>query len=320
MAVPTNTFQTYQSIGMREDLSDIIFNIAPVETPFLSMLPKEKAKGRYHEWQTDTLASASGENKVIEGDDVSADAVTPTVRLGNYTQISDKSVQISHTAEKVDKAGRKSEMSYQVALRGKELKRDMETRLTGNYPSAAGAAGTARESAGFEAWIVTNDQRGATGADGGFSGGTVSAATDGTQRAFTETLLKAAIKASWTEGGNPDTIMVGAFNKQAASAFSGIATLYRDTGQSKKQASILGAADLYISDFGQHKIIANRFSRDRSALVVDSAYWSLAQLEPMKLTNLAKTGHSDQKLLWCEYALVSKNEKSSAIVADLTTA
>lgn len=318
MTTPTNTFQTYQAIGNREDLSNIIYNIAPTETPFLSMIPKEKITNRYTEWQTDSLVAANGTNATIEGDTATTDAVVPTVRLGNYAQLSDKVVQIARTQEVVDKAGRKSEMSYQVAMRGKEIKRDMETRLTGNYASVAGNATTARQTAGFEAWITTNDERNGVGAEGGFSSGIVAAATDGATRTFTEALLKSVIQKCWTQGGDPDVIMVGATNKQTASGFSGIATLYRDTGQSKKQASILGAADLYISDYGQHKIVANRFSRDRSALVVDTDYWALGELDPMQMTNLAKVSHSDRKMLWCEYALISKNEAASGIVAELS--
>lgn len=323
MAVPTNTQQTFQQIGNREDLSDKIYDITPVETPFLSKAKRGRCTAVDPEWQTDELAAPNGDNKTIEGDDATTDAATPTVRPKNYVQLMDKVVRTSSTADAITTAGRKRELSYQITKRSRELKRDQETRLTGNYPSVVGAAGTARETAGVEAWLETNVSRGATGADGGYTAGTgiVSAATDGTQRAFTEALLKPVIKDVWEAGGSPKVIMVGPSNKQTASTFPGIATLYRDTGpKGNKAASILGAADIYVSDFGEHSIVPNRFSRDRTALVLDMDYWEVKYLQPYKVDRLAKTGHSERRMLSAEFTLCSKNEKASGAVADLTTA
>lgn len=239
------------------------------------------------------------------------------MRLGNYTQLSDKVIQVSSTQRASVNAGRGDELSYQLMKRSKELKRDIETRLTGNYASVAGGAGTARECAGFEAWIQTNDSRGASGANTAFSAGIQAAATDGTQRAFTETLLKDVLQLCWENGGEPSLLMVGAFNKKAASQFLGVADQIRDTGN--KRATIVGAADVYVSDFGSLDIVANRFSRSRSALVVDPSMWKLAYYQRYKTEDLAKTGHSDRKMLSVEFTLEACNEKSSGIVADLTT-
>jgi hypothetical protein len=197
------------------------------------------------------------------------------------------------------------------------LKRDIETRLTGNYASAAGAAGTARECAGFEAWIQTNDSRAGDGGSTAYTGGIQAAATDGTQRAFTETLLQDVLQLCWTNGGDPTMVMVGAFNKKAMSAFAGIADQVRDTGS--KRATIVAAADVYVSDFGQLNIIANRFSRSRSALVVDPSLFKLCYYQRFKTEDLAKSGHSDRKMLSVELTMESCNEKGSGIVADLTT-
>jgi hypothetical protein len=317
MAVPTDTTQTYQVVGRREDLTDVIHDVTPTETPFMSAIGKTTASSTYHEWQTDALAAASGTNKVIEGDDPANDAITATVRLGNYTQLSDKVIQVSSTQRASNNAGRGDELSYQLMKRSKELKRDMETTLTGNYASNAGAAGTARACAGFEAWIQTNDSRGATGGNTAFSAGIQAAATDGTQRVYTETLLKDVLQLCWENGGEPTQVHVGAFNKKAMSGFTGIADQVRDTGN--KRATIVGAADVYVSDFGQLSIIANRFSRSRSALVVDPTMWKLAYYQRFKTEDLAKTGHSDRKMLSVEYTLEACNEKSSGCVADLTT-
>jgi hypothetical protein len=318
MAVPSGTTQTYQAVGRREDLTDVIHDITPTDTPFMSAIGKGTADNTFHEWQTDALASPSGTNAVVEGDDPGNDSAAATVRLGNYTQLSDKVIQVASSQRAARNAGRGDELSYQLMKRSKELKRDMETRLTGNYASVAGNASTARECAGFEAWIQTNDSRGATGGSTAFAGGIQAAATNGTQRAFTETLLKDVLQLCWENGGEPSMVMVGAFNKKAASAFAGIATQYREnTGE--RQATILGAADVYVSDFGTLSIVANRFSRARSALVVDPSMWTLCYYQPFRTEDLAKTGHSERRMLSVEFTLEACNEKGSGCVADLTT-
>lgn len=317
MAVPSGTTQTYQVVGRREDLTDVIHDVTPTETPFMSAIGKGKADNTFHEWQTDALAAASASNAVIEGDDPANDAITATVRLGNYTQLSDKVIQVSSTQRAANNAGRGDELSYQLMKRGKELKRDIESSLTSNNASVAGAAGVARQSAGFEAWIQTNDSRGAGGANTAFAGGIQAAATDGTQRVYTETLLKDVLQLCWENGGDPSLVMVGAFNKKVMSGFTGVADQVRDTGN--KRATIIGAADVYVSDFGQLDIVANRFSRSRSALVVDPSMWKLAYYQRFKTEDLAKTGHSDRKMLSVEYTLEACNEKASGCVADLTT-
>jgi hypothetical protein len=317
MAVPSGTYQTYTAIGRREDLTDVIHDISPTDTVFMSNIGKGKAEQKNHEWQTDVLAAADGDNKVIEGDDVANDTAVPTVRLGNYTQLMDKVIGVASSNEVGAKAGRSSELSYQRTKRIKELKRDMEARLTGNYASAAGAAGTARECAGFEAWIQTNDSRGAGGANTAFTGGIQAAATDGTQRAFAEDQLKAVLALCAENGGDPSMVLMGAFNKQAASGFLGIAENRRETGE--KRAKIIGAADVYVSDFGEVSFVYSRFSRSRSALVVDPDMWKLCYYQPFKVEELAKTGHATRQLLSVEFTLEACNEKSSGVVADLTT-
>lgn len=325
MPVPSGTMQTYQQVGIREQLADMIYDISPTETPFLSNAKRGKATNRKAEWQLDALAAADGDNKTIEGDDATTDTAAPTSRLNNYTQLMDKVVRTSSTADAVSTAGRKKELSYQITKRSKELKRDMEARLTGNYASTAGAAGSARELGGLESWYATNTSRGGSaGASGGFSsttGVTVAATDSTTQRTFTEVLLKDVIRQCWESGGDPTMIMVGSFNKQKASAFSGIASLYRDTNgkNSAKQISIIGGADLYISDFGEHKIVPNRFSRSRTAHVLDMEYWEVQYLQPFSIVPLAKTGHSERRMLSAEFTLCSKNEAASGVVADLTT-
>lgn len=317
MTVPTSTVQTYGVVGRREDLTDVIHDVTPFDTPFMTAIEKGTAKNTFHEWQIDALAAASGTNAVIEGDDPANDAITATTRLGNYTQLSDKVLQVSSTQRASNNAGRGDELSYQLQKASKELKRDMETTLTGNYASVAGDASTARKSAGFEAWIQTNDSRGSGGSNTAFSGGIQAAATDGTQRAFSETLLKDVLQLCWENGGDPSMIMVGAWNKKQFSSFNGIADPVRETGT--KRATIIGAADVYVSDWGRLDVVPNRFSRSRSALIVDPGMWKLCYYQRFNTTDLAKTGHSDRKMLSVEYTLECCNEKSSGVVSDLTT-
>lgn len=305
---------TYDQVGIREDLVDAIYNIDPVETPFLSMAPRVNVKNTLHEWQTDSLDSAA-DNTAIEGADASFAPADPTVRLNNRTQISQKTVMISGTLEATDRAGRDREMTYQMLKRGQELKRDMETTLVGtNKAKVVGNATTARELASVEAWLATNTSRGATGADP--TGDGTDAATDGTQRAFTEGLLEGVIDSIWEAGGKPETILVGSFNKRAMNAFVGRAT---STDHPAKDKSIISAMDVYVSDYGDLKVVPDRFSRARTAFVLQRDKWAVGFLRNMQTYDIARTGDAEKKQLLVEYTLEARNEKSSGVVADLTT-
>ena len=312
MAQPTNTFDTYDSIGEREDLSDVIYNISPTDTPFLSSAAKTKATAVLHEWQTDSLAAAVTNNQVIEGDEATLDAVTATTRLSNSCQIMDKTVVITGTQEAVDKAGRASEIAYQIAKKAKELKRDLEASLTSNNAEVTGSATAARVAGGLRSWVATNDVMGTSGTSGG-AGNT--AAGNGTQRAFTETLLKSVIKSVWNAGGNPTMVMVGPFNKQKLSGFTGNSTRF-DAGA---DATLYTSVDVYASDFGQLQVVPNRFSRDREAWVLDMDYWGVAFLRDFTMHELSKTGDSEKRQLLLEATLESRNEGASGVVADVTT-
>ena len=313
MAITANTFQTYQAIGRREDLANTIYNISPSDVPFMSMIGRSKATNTLVEWQTDALAAAAN-NAQIEGDEYAFTAVTPTVRLGNYTQISRKTVVVSGTQQASNNAGRDSEMALQLAKNSKSLKRDMETALTQNVAKAVGATGTAGKLGGLETWTSTNVSRG-TGSPNGSGAGAGAAPVDaGTKRAFTETILKAVIQATYSSGGDPSVLMVGPFNKGVVSGFTGRASARQMIGESKIQA----AADLYASDFGDLKVIPNRFQRETSAFVLDPEYWSVAYFRDFKQEEVAKNGDAIKRALLVEYSLVAKNEAASGICADLT--
>ena len=310
MTILTGTYLTYSAIGNREDLTDQIYNISPTDTPFLGKVPTSKATAVKHEWQTDSLAAA-GANAQLEGDDFTYSTPSATTRVDNMCQISYKTVVVSKTQDAVNKAGRAREMVYQLMKRSKELRRDMEYTLTQNQAKVTGGASTARATRSLDAWYTTNVARGA----GGASGSTSTAATDGTQRPMTEALLKAGISAAWYAGGDPDLIMVGQFNKQVISSFAGNVTR---TDNNSGDKTLTTAIDIYVSDFGTHTVVANRFSRDRDCHILTTDLWSVAYLRPMNTVDVAATGDATKGAVVVEYALEARNEAGSAIVADLT--
>jgi hypothetical protein len=303
---------TYNGKGIAESFSDIIFDISPEETPLLSMCKRTSATQQYHQFQIDSLAPPAA-NAQLEGDDASYSTLAATTVLGNFNQISRKTVEISGTYDAVKKYGRKSQVAYQLMKAGKELKRDIDFALSRNSASRAGSAGTARLSAGMESWISGNRVKQNTGATTpGFSGGTVAAPTDGTARTFTEAVFKTALAAAWTDGGNPTTILMSATNKARFSAFAGIATKYNDV--TAKSAQIIGSADIYVSDFGNHSVQLSRQVRDNAVLCIDPDYVSVAFLRPIQKEQLAKVGDSERHMLITEYTLVVNNPNAHAKV------
>ena len=313
-----DTFSTYDAIGNREDLADMIYDISPMDTPFVSGIAKNQATATNHEWQTDELATPSN-NAKIEGADSTTTVSTPTVRLGNYTQISSKTPQVTRTQRQVDSAGRGDEMDYQVMKMAKELKRDQEFILLSNKAKVAGNEDAiARELAGVGAWVADNLNMGVGGVAP--TGDGTDARTTGTPRALDEASLKDVLAQCWDEGGNPDMIMAGSFNKQAFSAFVGGGASGPAQRNVNGDASRVNAAiDVYVSDFGSLAVVPNRFMEQDELFIAQMDMWALSTLANFEETPLAKNGDSDRVLLLSEYTLEAKNAKSSGIVADLTT-
>ena len=319
MAIVTNTFTTFDAKGIREDLSNVITNIAPEETPYMSNIGRESVSNSLYEWQTDTLAAAAA-NKQLEGDDVTSfDAVTATVRLQNYAQISRKTIVLSATEETVNKAGRRSELAYQIAKRGAELKRDQEFTMLNGAVAAAGNTTTARGTASLQAFIKTNYDMQTNGANPSYTTLPNSARTDGNVRTFTETILKNVIQQVWTAGGTPKILMTGPVNKQRVSGFSGIASSRFNIDGGARPATIIGAADIYVSDFGNVQVVPNRFQRERDAFVIDPDYAKLMTLRPYQQVELAKTGDAEKRMLIVEWGLKVTAENAHGIAADLIT-
>ena len=313
------TYQTYQAIGNREDLVDIIYSISPTETPFMSGIAKTKATNTLHEWQTDALADVAA-NAAVEGAAISYATLTPSVKETNYTQISTKGIKVSGTQDSVTAAGRNNELAYQVAKSAKELKRDMEVALLSNVAKAAGDATTARKLGGCQTWFETNVDAGVSGSGAG--NGAIR--SDGTQRAFTEAQLKGVLVSCYNEGGNPNMIMVNAFNKQKLSGFTGGSTRF-DAAEDRR---LITSIDVYESDFGTMQVSPNRFIRGangtsakigQDALILDMEYWACSFLRDFSLQTPAQDADADQRFMVAEYTLESRNEKASGLITDLTT-
>jgi Family of unknown function (DUF5309) len=316
MAAPTNTLITNNAVGNRESLHDIITILNKDETPFQSTIGAGSADATYEEWQLDALGNADTTNAQLEGDDTTAAAIAPTVRVGNRTQILKKPFTISTTQEVVKKAGRDSEISYQTALAGRRIKMDLEAMLCQNQASQAQSGSNPRKLGGLESWLTSNVSRGAGGSSGGFSAGNTVAATDGTQRTSTEALLKTVIRSAWNAGGKPTLLLMGASQKQNFSAFTGIATQYQEP--KGKAATVIGAVDRYVSDFGTLSAVASRYLRGREIAIVDPSLWRVLWLRKWKKEELAKTGDARKFHVVGEVTLESRNEAGNGIVADLS--
>ncbi len=316
MAIVTNTFTSFDAKGIRESLSDVISSIAPETTPFQSNVGSKSVSNTYFEWQTDSLNAVS-KTANIDGDDVgSFSATAATTRVGNYTHILRRTLIVADNLAAQDLAGRNDELAYQMAKRGKEIKRDLEAVLTDNNAQVAGNSSTARETGGIGAWIATNDVFGSGGASP--TGDGSDARTDGTQAAFTEAMLKTAMQSAFTAGGEPSILMVGPHNKTVVSSFAGIAA-QRYQAPSDSPTTIIGTADVYMSDFGTLNVVCNRFSRDRDALFLDPEYAAVATLRPIQQVELAKTGDAEKRMIIVEAGLEVLNEAAHAGVFDLAT-
>jgi hypothetical protein len=324
MTAPTNTVTSATpNVGVREDLESSIFRVAPEETPFTSNIGTVKASNILHEWQTETLATASATNAQLEGDDYTLGSPNLTTRLSNYMQIVAKAGGVSRTQEVVDKAGRDSELARQKVLKTIEMKRDFEARSIGNFAANAESGATTRKTAGILAFLTSNNSMGATGTAPTLSGTTSgfpnAAAGNGTTRTFTETLLKAILSTTFSNvgaGNMPTQIYMGPTHKQAFSAFTGIADIRADASGGG-QATIYGAADVYVGDFGKLTAIPHAYGLTRDAVLVNPKMAAVATLDGLKSKELASSGDNEKFLLTFERGVVIKNEKAHAVIRDL---
>ena len=310
MAKVTNAFDTYSATADREDLSNIIYNISPMQTPFMSSIGKRNINNVVFDWQTESLPTPSSAGH-LEGFELSRSAATATTRVSNVAMISKRDATVTGSQDASDPAGKRSEMAHQLAIMSKALKRDMEEALCQKGAKTTGNATTARVTGGFESWITSNDSRGTNGASTG--GG--AAPTDGTQRALTETLLKDTLQLCFENGGEPSMAICGPHNKQVISGFTGRTQARQMIDANTVEASV----SVYSSDFGELKIVPSNRSRERSLLLVDPEFAKVSYLRDFKTVDIATIGDAETKMIVVEYGLEVSNEAAHGIIADLTT-
>ncbi len=322
MGTPTALYQTYNQVGIREDLEDVIYDISPMETYFFNNAGRKTAKQTKHEWQTDTLDTPSATNAFIEGDDFSAQAINATSRLGNVCQISRKDFTVSRTSNRVNTAGRKEELAYQIVRKGKALKRDIESACVQNKAATVAVSSSARVAASVETWIYTTNHISATNQTANTTPAPVAglastAGTDGTATAFVEADLKSALKQAWSQGGETDVILMPANLKTEFDAFTGIATRFRNVN-SGQQADIIAAADVYVSSYGSHKAVLSRYMRASAVLCLDMSTWDIAWLDPIHMENIAKSGDSEKRMIVGEWTVVARSPTANTKLTNVT--
>ena len=316
--------------NVREDLTEVIYNISPTEVPLQANVGRGSSAQTLHEWQIDELAAVDTSNAAIDGADFGTDSSDQAQRIGVYMQISIKYLAVSRRANIVNKAGRKSELAYQIAKKGKELRRDVEGIATLNQATLAGSSSVASLTGGLGAWIATNSDRGATGTDPALSNTTygqpTTAAGDGTPRALSEADILGILRDAYIQGGNPNMIMVGPTVKQRISNYmfdqanpqARVATQYQDQGPTNRGGvSVVGAVDVYVSDFTVLDIVPNRFQRERDVWILDTEFWEISYLDGYKTETIAKIGDAERRHILVDWGLASLNEAASGVVADI---
>jgi hypothetical protein len=325
MAVAANTHLTFDSRRNREEFSNAIHMITPEETPLMTLLGRENVESTHPEWSTDTLATPDPTNARAQGFEYTYNQIVPTTRLGNYTQISDKSYIVSRTQEKTLKAGPKSELGRERRKKGVELKKDMEAILLSNQASSAGSPDVPGRLAALPSWLTSNDNRGGGGSDGGYNSGTglTATATNGSQRAFTKVILDDIILKSYNSGGNPTTLLVSPYVKTVFSLFMSDANVAQFRKEAEKgQQTIYAAADCYQSNFGMIDVVPNRVMASsaalaRNAFLLDPDFAAVGIFDDVKEDKPAKTGDAEKRVLVVEYTFLMKNEAAHGIAADL---
>ena len=311
MAKVTNAFDTYSASADRESLSNVIYNISPQQTPFMSSIGKNNVSNVVFDWQTESLPTASGAGQ-LEGFELSRSAATATTRVSNVCQISSRDATVSGSQESSDPAGKKSEMAHQLSIMSKALKRDMEVALSQKGAKTTGNASTARVTGGFVSWMTSNVSRG-TGGSGSGGGAAPTDASNANKRDLTETLLKNVLQSCFSNGGEPSLAICGPVNKQVISGFTGRSQARQFVDANMVEASV----SIYSSDFGELKIVPSNLSRERSLLLVDPEYAKVSFLRDFQVQDIAKIGDAETKMVLAEYGLEMSNEAAHGIVADL---
>ena len=306
-------FRTYDQVGEKEDISDVISNISPTTTPFQSLLKTERVNNNLYQWQEDALAAVAS-NAQLEGFTASDVALTATTMRQNYTQIMSKTINISATADAVSTYGRAKETAYQLSKKSAELKREFEYHLVGIAQNAnAGAAATARTFANAFGTYVGGDA--VIHADTTVTTDSDTVTAGNQAGPLTEANLLSVNQKMYEAGSEGKYIMVKPADALIIAGFAAAAGRERDFGAGK---GIVNAVDLYVSPFGEQKVIINRFQKANECLVFDPAMWSLVVLRPFTRELLAKTGDNDRHMIVGEYSLKHKNVKGTGRITNLS--
>lgn len=300
-------FQTYEQVGIKEDISDIISNISPTKTPFLTSIGNEKVTNTLFQWQTDILR-APASAPVLEGADASFITVTPTVMLNNHTQIFAEAVQVSGTADAVSVYGRARESAYQLSKSAAALKRDLEYAFVGTAQAAvAGSDAVARQMSGFQ---VQSSQ---TNADAAAANNVY---TGGVSTAPTESNFLTCLQEIFVAGVDPTIILLTPANSVIFAAFAAAAGRYRTLQTGGDDKKLVNVVNLYVSPFGEQRVVVDRFAKASDSFVYDPKYWARATLRPWTRETLAKTGDSLKMMIVGEFSLKCKNPQASGLVIE----
>lgn len=287
---------TYAAVGNKEDLSDIITNISPTDTPLYSSLGKASAIATYHEWLEDDLGDDPKDNAVTEGATYVVDSPGTRTRKGNYTQIMRRGYGVTGTQEIVSKHGVKSEIGYHMTKAMKLIALDMERALIRNDSQVAGDTETARRMGGIPYWIATN-----------------AVDNSGSERDLTLALINSTLESIWGDGGSPNTLYVSPRNKRIVGTFTDSATKYMQEGTTKIGSRI----DVIESDFGVLNIKVDRWMPNDSVFILDPSLWKIAALRPFKTEDLPKTADKIEKVIIGEYTLEARAEQGNGMIEDL---
>lgn len=316
----TSVYAREDVVGVREQLSNLIANISPADTPLCTILQKESCGDNRFEWQKDVLSTAK-QNHQLSGFDITTyDVQVATTSMISYTSLVSRDFAIANDTEAAEKAGRDSEIGYRTTKVAKEAKRDVETNYTANNAAVAPNGATAGESGSLPAYIKNNVIAGTDGSHAGWGSSPTGARSNGTEGASSETYLKKAVRLAYEDGGQPTLVMAGAYQKQAISAFAGIAALRANVAlPSNVPATIVAAADAYVSDFGTLMIVPNRHQRPIDIWVLDPDGLRERVFRDWQTRELAPTGDARKFMIVSNRGLQVDHEDSHALVTDVTS-
>ena len=292
-------YTSYDQVGLAEDVSDIISNISPTDTPFTTMIKTEKVSARVYEYQEDTIG-AGADVKLVEGADFTIGSLSPTTLRSGTTQIIGLAFDVSATADAVKTYGRAKETAYNLGKTLKLIKKHQEFAYVGQDNAAVtGSSSAAREMASATQLITNSTDAGTNATD-----------------ALTEAKFLVAAQAAYTAGSEPNVFMIKPADSTIVAAFTGASGRYRNFNDGTK--TLVNVVDLYVSPFGEYKIVLNRHQLVTHAFLIDPSMWRQTVLRPISRTLLAKTSDGDKHAVVMEIGLKHSNFGDSHMITGLS--